>query len=363
MDDILPSSPSPVGRSMVPPGNETQQPVVTGHDISNRSILNQTAANPITQTGTQENPENKYLPGLEQAKSESNQPLAKLLIIDKHTPLSLAGRHDSPTGLFKRTLSPNILEDGEISSEMHVAKRRRGTSWLEPNSFGQLEKSCLGGTESHAVAATKSYLEGLLRSYVLPFELRPDLSSPQHRKSKTLFITGVGIVMADDAKKAGRIPILPLPQISEFQSETGPKQDQVFNGFLLEDVWSTLSPHMKHNYVRQLRDILSRLHGRTRKKKCKSRVGSPIIGEYSLVLDKHRTKTYWGILKQPTLADFATFLKSSMLPNVPEPVLSSLISGLGAEPPVRFCHGEISPKNIIVHDGKIQYITGWDRAG
>ena len=361
---VFPLSPSPVGRSTIPTASETQQPAFTGGDISNASLMNRKTADLIRHVKSHDiAPQNNPLHSVEQGQTEATQAAAKPLIADTQTSSSLTSCHNSSASLVKRGFSPSILEDGEISGEMHVAKRRRGASWLESNNHGEQKQLPLGGTESHAVAATKSYLEGLLRSYVLSFELRPDLSNSQRHTTQTLIVTGVGIVMAVDAKKVNKVPILPLPQISEFQSETTPKQDQIFHGSFLEDVWSTLSPHMKHNYVRQMRDILTRLHGRSRKKKCKSRIGSPIIGEYSLVLDKHRSKTYWDILKQPTMADFATFLRSSTLPSVPEPVLSSLTSGLGTETPVRFCHGEISPKNIIVHDGKIQYITGWDCAG
>ncbi|KAK3196533.1 hypothetical protein K4F52_000415 [Lecanicillium sp. MT-2017a] len=262
----------------------------------------------------------------------------------------------------KRPLD-DLLEEGEIPDQKPLTKRPRQLSLHTPRQFEHAGRYPLSGTEPQAVVATITYLESLLCSYSVPMGLLPDSSPDKRQTLTTFYTTGVGIVMAVDAKQCRDIPILPLPQVSALRSGTFVAQGAPLNGSLLEDIWHTLSSQTKYNYARQLRKIVHGLHSRSRKKKCKAKVGSPIIGEYSLVLDKHQRQTYWTIFKKPSMSDFAKFLAASVLSSVPTNVVSSVFHGLSTNHPSRFSHGELSPKNIIVFEGRIQYITGWDCAG
>lgn len=81
------------------------------------------------------------------------------------------------------------------------------------------------------------------------------------------------------------------------------------------------------------------------------------------MLDKHQNHTYWAVRSEPKHSTFVAFLLSSCYTTVPGPVTATLADQLKRMASVVLSHGEICPKNIIVDQGKIIAITGWDCAG
>lgn len=92
-------------------------------------------------------------------------------------------------------------------------------------------------------------------------------------------------------------------------------------------------------------------------------LGSTRSGQFSLLLDKHLSSTYWAVRSKPSHETFVAFLISSFHHTVPKPVTAALAHQLGAEAPAVLSHGDLCPRNIIVQGGKLVHVTGWDCAG
>ncbi len=126
-----------------------------------------------------------------------------------------------------RKRSRDELEDGEILDQPPVTKGSRQSLLHTPRQFEQTEVYSLSGTDSHAVAATKTYLESLACSYAVPMELLPDSSRDKRAALTTIYTTGVGIVMAVEAKQCSNMPVLPLPRYQHSgQVQQSPKSSR-----------------------------------------------------------------------------------------------------------------------------------------
>jgi hypothetical protein len=141
-------------------------------------------------------------------------------------------------------------------------------------------------------------------------------------------------------------------------------------GELLESIWYNLTPEAKYSYARQLRRILNNMRpnmAQTRytadPQTSRHQLGSAFAGLYSLMLDQHVQNTYWAVRPKPTCAQFVAFLTSSFVPYVPANVAAALACHFRSDYAVRFTHGELSPKNIVVQNSKIVCILGWDSGG
>lgn len=134
------------------------------------------------------------------------------------------------------------------------------------------------------------------------------------------------------------------------------------DGQLLEDVWAESSTEMKHEYAKQLRKIIGFMRGLGNL----NRQGSAQCGNFTLLLDKHTRHTYYavrqnGVVKCSKL--FLAFLMSSLYPTVSDRVAQSLIAQFPISGKPLLAHSNLCPRNIIVKDGKIEWIAGWDCAG
>ncbi|PNP40497.1 hypothetical protein TGAMA5MH_07494 [Trichoderma gamsii] len=92
-------------------------------------------------------------------------------------------------------------------------------------------------------------------------------------------------------------------------------------------------------------------------------VGSAFAGPFSLMVDQHALNTYWAVRPKPTCAQFVAFLTSLFVASVPAIVASAVTSHFRSDYAVRFTHGQLSPKNIVVKNSKIVCILGWDNGG
>lgn len=115
--------------------------------------------------------------------------------------------------------------------------------------------------------------------------------------------------------------------------------------------------------ARQLRKFVHKMQNTPRSADMMSRRGSVGSGQFSLMLDKHLNSTYWAVRSKPSHEDFVAFLISSFYSTVPKPVTATLAYELGVDARVVLAHGELCPRNIIVHQGKLVQVTGWDCAG
>ncbi|KAL6400844.1 uncharacterized protein AUP68_16562 [Ilyonectria robusta] len=156
------------------------------------------------------------------------------------------------------------------------------------------------------------------------------------------------------------LPLLPpMPKLSDIPSLGPGVIHRSVEGELLEDVWAGLSSQMKRHYARQLRKIVDGMRGVV----CSDGRGSVQAGEYTLFLDKHTNHTYYAVRRYTSPKQFMAFLLSSFYKTVPKKVALAFIAPLKVKGRQLLSHCALCPKNIIVNEGKIAWILGWDCAG
>lgn len=129
---------------------------------------------------------------------------------------------------------------------------------------------------------------------------------------------------------------------------------EFIEGDVLESVWPTLSAAGKESIARQLGRIVSLMRlGRQET----FRIGS-INGP---VHDLRTYSSYSGgpFADEKAFNDFVLDLFSL----TPTPIRASLHDSMRTDHNVRFTHGDLSPRNIIVKDGTIHAVIDWEYAG
>ncbi|PHH61428.1 hypothetical protein CDD81_399 [Ophiocordyceps australis] len=214
-----------------------------------------------------------------------------------------------------------------------------------------------------------SYLHGLLhyRTLRLFWEPAPKLKNSTPLQSHICHISDSGLVMNDLVRRYSKVPVLDL-SLSSGAASLGSNGviEKTVRGVLLEHVWHTMSPMSKQNMANQLAKLVKQMRNirqETQTNGGKMRLGSVFSGDYSLLLDRHSHTTYWTIRSRPSQRQFVAFLLSSFPYSVPSAVAESIASQFKREAPLVFCHGEVSPRNIVVQNNLIVRILGWDCAG
>ncbi|KAK1240064.1 hypothetical protein MKX08_007506 [Trichoderma sp. CBMAI-0020] len=213
------------------------------------------------------------------------------------------------------------------------------------------------------------YLESLLQPHCLLLTLRSRLGDgSQALSTQYRSVTKAGLLLGEAIQSQLDLPILRLPAPAQV---VGGLEGTV-EGELLEDVWCNLTPQAKYSYARQLRHCLNSMRlnmAQTRSTSApqanikRNIVGSAFAGPFSLMLDQHAHQTYWAVHPKPTGKQFVAFLTWSFVASVPASVTTAVASRFRSNYAVRFTHGELSPRNIVVRNSKIVCILGWDRGG
>lgn len=179
-------------------------------------------------------------------------------------------------------------------------------------------------------------------------------------------VTKVGLLLGEAIQRQLDLPILRLPAPAQV---VGGLEGTV-KGELLEGIWHNLTPEAKYSYARQLRRILKSMrlnmaqtHSTAGPQAKRNLLGSAFAGPFSLILDQHGQNTYWAVRPTPTCEQFVAFLTSSFVESVPATVVAAVACQFRSDYAVRFTHGELSPKNIVVQNSKIVCILDWDRGG
>ncbi|KAH8131884.1 hypothetical protein FP744_10006294 [Trichoderma asperellum] len=211
------------------------------------------------------------------------------------------------------------------------------------------------------------YLESLLQPHCLLLTLRSRLGdgsqvvSTQYRS-----VTNAGLLLGEAIQNQLDLPILQLPAPAHVVGGL----ERTVEGELLEGIWYNLTPEAKYAYARQLRHILNTMRlgmaqtlGATAPQAKRNILGSAFAGPYSLILDQHVQNTYWAVRAKPTCGQFVAFLASSFVSSVPANVATALACHFRSDYAIRFTHGELSPRNVVVQNSKIVCILGWDSGG
>lgn len=138
--------------------------------------------------------------------------------------------------------------------------------------------------------------------------------------------------------------------------------NQVARGTLLEEAWPGLAPEAKFSIAGQLRQLVDEMR-KTAQGVVPRILGSAFSGQYSLLMEEIRGTTYFAVQISPTHRQFIAFLIATLHPGVPISVVTSIAAQFGLSGRLVLSHCELSPQNIIVDQGKIVGIIGWDHAG
>ncbi|KAL6695638.1 hypothetical protein J3F84DRAFT_374874 [Trichoderma pleuroticola] len=211
------------------------------------------------------------------------------------------------------------------------------------------------------------YLESLLRPRCLLLTIKSRCgASNQSVSTQYRTISDAGLLLGNVIQDYLDLPVLQLPTPSQAEASI----ERVVQGELLENAWCDLTPEAKFAYARQLRHILNNMRCGMNPIRTKPAIsnqgtmlGSASSGPYSLILDQHVQNTYWAVRAEPTCRQFIAFLAASFVQSVPTSVADALTRQFRSDYSIRFTHGELSPKNIIVHNSKIVCILGWDSGG
>lgn len=129
---------------------------------------------------------------------------------------------------------------------------------------------------------------------------------------------------------------------------------EMIEGDTLQSVWSGLSKDEKHSYAQQLRKIVNQL---------RSLEGSYIGSlEQRPAIDARRDRNQGGpFFSEAAFNEFLLGNTISTTPTIYRKMLKDLLSSTSHK--VLFTHGDLSPTNIIVKEGRIVGIVDWEYAG
>lgn len=157
-----------------------------------------------------------------------------------------------------------------------------------------------------------------------------------------------------EALKYARQLNVPVPAAYEFCADTKTIFMEFVEGDSLEDVWPGMSDTEKESVARQLGRIISLMR--------LGRQENFYIG--SINGPAHDLRTYSDYSGGPftdetAFNDFVLNLFSL----TPQPIRKSLSDQMRTDHSIRFTHGDLSPRNIIVKNGTIQALIDWEYAG
>ncbi|KAJ6440702.1 40S ribosomal protein mrp10 [Purpureocillium lavendulum] len=221
-----------------------------------------------------------------------------------------------------------------------------------------------------AASTDSFYLANLLRHrpFRLVLESPPAQSMAPVARTHFLQITDAGLVINDIVRRQSNLPILHLPALDAMDANIVAPDggvDRVAHGALLEDVWHRLSTAAKYNLARQLRRLVKQMRKTPQNPRqgAARQLGSVLSGDYSLLLDRRQNSTYWAVRQKPTQQQFVAFLLSTLSASCAPAIAGRIASQFLETDSLVLCHGDLSPRNIIVKNNNIVGIVGWDCAG
>ncbi|PHH68944.1 hypothetical protein CDD80_7121 [Ophiocordyceps camponoti-rufipedis] len=215
--------------------------------------------------------------------------------------------------------------------------------------------------QSPRVADLAALVNGRRLRYHL--EAPPNDDSLWVDKAYSRWITDAGLLMNETIFHLGNVPVLRLPKPFDLDGERS--IDRNSSGRLLEDIWSGLSQESKFKIVSHLGEIITEMRNTAQPEEVNGRpvAGSHFSGDFSLLLDKSGEMTTWAVRTNPSYADFTAFLFHSFRPAVADRVRTAVATAFQPTGRLVLTHGELSPRNIIVHGDTVEAIIGWNAAG
>ena len=149
---------------------------------------------------------------------------------------------------------------------------------------------------------------------------------------------------------------IPVPQVHEVSNNgTGGWILMDFvDGDCLEDVWSSMAAEEKKSIARQLREIISTMRAAGKTQRTIGAIGGP-------ARDLRQDFDYEGGDFE-TEAEFNEFVLD-LLKGTPPLIRSAIAGSLETGHAMVFSHGDLTPSNIIVKDGRIAGLIDWEYSG
>ena len=149
---------------------------------------------------------------------------------------------------------------------------------------------------------------------------------------------------------------LPVPRVYEVCSSTDGAQISMdlIDGESLESVWPSMSVEQKKNIAQQLREIVSTMRSAPQAQFTIGACGGS-------ARDCRRYSEYTGGPFE-TEADFNKFVLD-LYRVTPTAIRNALAQSLLTDHRIVFTHGDLTPHNVIVADGRIKALIDWEFAG
>ncbi|VUC25733.1 unnamed protein product [Clonostachys rosea] len=158
-----------------------------------------------------------------------------------------------------------------------------------------------------------------------------------------------------EALKVAELAGIPAPRLRDMQAD-GFRMTCI-EGTTLHDLWPAMPHEQRKDIVLQLRAILTKM--RSLEPPPESMIGACDGKE---IRDTRIHFTYHGPPCENEEA-FNQFLLSSFHPRTPSAVREALARRLKTHHRIVLTHCDLSPRNIMVHDGKITGLIDWEDGG
>ena len=157
-----------------------------------------------------------------------------------------------------------------------------------------------------------------------------------------------------EALKHARSLGVPVPTALEYLPERQTIYMEYVEGDCLESVWPSMTEDEKKTVAQQLGQSLSLMRS--------TRQTEVLIGAIrGLARDCRRYGDYTGG-PFTDIQSFNTFVLD-FYTQCPQPIRDALHAKMRTDHSICFTHADLSPRNIIVKDGKIQAILDWEFSG
>lgn len=157
-----------------------------------------------------------------------------------------------------------------------------------------------------------------------------------------------------EALKHARTLGVPVPAVHEFSSETRTILMDFVEGASLESVWPTMSESEKKSIARKLGRFISLMRSDRQAETYIGSINGPV----------HDCRRFGDCTGGPFTDEtaFNDFILN-LFAACPNPIRDSLAAKMRTDHGIRFTHGDLTPRNIIVKDGEIMGVVDWEYAG